>query len=152
MLAAQDRNTEARKLLEKALRIARDRRFTRHTLMIEGNIGELLVNEKELDRAESLLRGVLQRARRNNAVGILPEAYRRMARVALEQGSSRSFNIYARKAKEAALAVGEKHELNHIERLKARYYASRDMFEKAEEPSGKLLARLARTALGLKRR
>jgi len=133
LLTAQGRNDEARKLLQKALRIARRRRYSRHTLMIEGNLGELLMNEKELERAESLLRTVLQRARRNKAIDLLPEAYRRMARVALEQGSPRRFNYYAARCKESALAVGEKHELRYIGRLKARYFASRNMVEKAEQ-------------------
>ncbi len=133
LLTAQGRNDEARKLLQKALRIARSRRYSRHTLLIEGNLGELLTNENELDRAESLLKRVLQRARRNKAIDLLPEAYRRMARVSLERGSPRRFNYYAAKCKESALAVGEKHELRYIGRLKARYFASRNMFDKAEE-------------------
>jgi len=133
LLTTQGRNDEARKLLQKALRIARSRRYSRHTLLIEGNLGELLTNEKTLGRAESLLRRVLRRARRNKAVDLLPEAYRRMARVALEQGSPRRFSYYAAKCRESALAVGEKHELRHIDRLKAHYFASRNMPEKAEE-------------------
>ena len=133
LLTAQGRNDEARKLLGKARRIARSRGYRRHTLMIEGNLGELLINEGKIAQAESLLRKVLLRARRNKTIDLLPEAHRRMAAIALRQGSRRRFNYYAAKCRESALAVGETHELLHIDRLKAHYFASRNMFDEAED-------------------
>ena len=133
LLTAQGRNDEAHKLLAKALRIARRRRYVRHALLIEGNLAELLMNENKLDQAESLLRRVLQRARRNKAVDLLPEAYRRMARLAIERRSSRCFSYYAGRCEQSAPAVGKAHELNQIYRLKARHFASRNMFEAADE-------------------
>ncbi|MBN1593481.1 MAG: protein kinase [Candidatus Coatesbacteria bacterium] len=133
LLTAQNRNAEARKYLEKALWISRDRHFSQHALMVEQNIGEVLMNEREFAQAKRLLQGALRRARRNGEVGILPEAYRRMARLSLEQGSYRSFNIYARKAREAAESIGEKLEVNHIDRLLARFHAANDRPKQAED-------------------
>lgn len=133
LLTAQGRADEAKKLLQKARRIARKKCYMRHSLLIEGNLGELLMNEKEHERAEWLLTRVLRKARRRGINDLLPEACRRMARVALELGSSRRFNYYARKSEQLALAAGETHELRRLDRLKARYSAAVGRYNRAEQ-------------------
>ncbi|HUT04525.1 MAG TPA: ATP-binding protein [bacterium] len=133
LLRDQGRNEQARELLEKARRIARKKHYDRHVLLIEGNIGELMLNKGEYKRSESLLRKVLQRVRKGGYADLVPEAYRRMACVALKQGSSRRFDYYARKCEECAQHVGDQLELCYLERLKAHCYILRNQYQKAEE-------------------
>ncbi|MBN2209523.1 MAG: protein kinase [Candidatus Coatesbacteria bacterium] len=143
LLKDQGKNAEAWKLLQKARRIARERRYARHMLLIEGNMGELLQNMGEYERAESLLRKVLHRALRKTFTDLLPEAYRRMARIALALKSGRRFEYYARRSDEYARLVGKQDELYHLERLKAHYHISRNQDQRAEETFKSLASSLA---------
>jgi len=133
LLKDQGKNERAWELLQKARRIARKKRYDYHVLLIEGNIGELMLNRGEYRRAEALLRKVLRRARSGNHADLVPEGYRRMANVALKQGSSRRFSYYARKCEESARRVDDQLELRYLDRLRANYYASRNQKQKAEE-------------------
>lgn len=139
LLMAQGRNDEALKHLQKAQKIAHRKHYERHILLIEGNLGELLLNARKYERAEPLLRKVLQRARRKDYGDLLPEAYRRMARLSLEQGSGQRFNYYAKRCEEYAQRVGEKHELLYIDRLRARHFMLSGHLDKA----GNVFSRVA---------
>lgn len=143
VLTLQGKNDEARRVLEKARKIALKKRYARLTVQVEGQLGELLLNEDKTKRAEPLLMRALQKARKQNNSDLLPEANLRMARVALAQGSSRRFNYYAGKCAEYAEASEMKQIINQLEREKAQYWVYRDMPEKAHESFRKAAASFA---------
>lgn len=140
LLREQGKQAEALEMLEKARRIARKQRYGRHTLLIEGNTGDLLLRTGDVKRAESLLFKVLQRARKSGYADIIPEAYRRMADVALKLGSSRRFNYYSQRCQEHAERVGDDLELCYLDRIRAHYFVSSGQYDRAEEVFRKVVS------------
>jgi len=131
VLTLQGRNEEARRTLDKARRLALKNNHARLTPVVEGCLGELLLNEGKVRPAEPLLSGAVQKARKQSNSDLLPEAYLRMARLSLAQRSSRRFSYYARKCGEHARDAGKRPVLLCLDRLKAHHHISRGSFEKA---------------------